>query len=214
MVWPTTGQLDNFDRANENPLGNGTWSWPVYSGDSQLQVLDNVAGGTGATSFQESYWSSTTFGPDSEVYVTFSILTLLSDLAYLDLRIANPNSAGLDCYEWVWDATAATGRLYRVDDTVNTLLGATFSITLAAGNRVGLEMIGSNLAFYDDNGGSWTQRATRSDSTYTAAGFISMGLQGAVGRYDNFSGGTVVAGAPTIRVDYAEFPKEKMRELA
>ena len=62
MAFPTTGILDNFNRANENPLGNGTWSGPLFTTDNRDQLISNAVTLTSGNC--SDYWI-TTFGPDS-----------------------------------------------------------------------------------------------------------------------------------------------------
>ena len=58
---PTTGILDNFNRADETPLsGGGNWA-PLGSQAANLRNM-GVEGGGGA------YWT-TAFGPETEAYL-------------------------------------------------------------------------------------------------------------------------------------------------
>lgn len=70
---------DNFNRANENPLGNGNWtqtaSW------NSMQIVSNQA--VPVTSRSASYWSADAFGPDqySEVKVVTNENTYAGPIA-------------------------------------------------------------------------------------------------------------------------------------
>jgi hypothetical protein len=60
--FPRTGILDNFNRADENPLGNGTWSCPFRSSEYSLRITGNVVLRNGASA-RGCYWSGATFRP-------------------------------------------------------------------------------------------------------------------------------------------------------
>lgn len=86
-------------------------------------------------------------------------------------------------------------RAYRVDNGVLTQLGAQFDKVLANGDDLGGEIIGSTLKVYYNTGAGWIEGLSRTDSTYTAAGFVGLRVFSDVNPMDDFGGGTVVAGA-------------------
>jgi len=203
MAFPTTGVLDAFTRADEGPLGNSTWSGPLFSGQAQLRLVSNACVVTTDGTANSSYWSANTFGPDCEIFVTFNqISTDAADDVNLFLRIVNPGQANLvDGYR-VLLALVAGGfesyKYFRVDNDSATQLGATVDPgpDLVNGDKWGAEMIDDLLIIYTKVGaGAWTALdAGRSDATYTAAGNLAARLDQNVPIYDDFGGGTVVAG--------------------
>ncbi|MDP3704086.1 MAG: hypothetical protein U1C74_25920 [Phenylobacterium sp.] len=198
MAFPTTGLLDNFNRATEDPLGNGTWSGPIRATNGQMKVgsggsanaITRSAGTPG-----QSYWSVATFGPDSEVYATISTVPGNGDYVYLYARIVNPNTAGLDGYAMVMIKQAGDDiwQIRRIDDSAETVLGANATQELASGESMGFEIIGSTLTAYRKSAGVWSSVLSRTDATYSAAGYIGIGSATTVAIEDDFSGGTVVA---------------------
>jgi hypothetical protein len=66
--------------------------------------------------------------------------------------------------------------IQRVDAGVVTQLGAKLYQEFAAGDKLGLQMIGSTIsAYYQAAGNSWTLLGSVTDSTYSSAGYIGLG---------------------------------------
>lgn len=185
----TTPILDTFNRANEGPPPSASWSFPTRQGKDGLKVVSNQAGGNAAADDNYSWWNVTTFGPDCEVYVTVPTLPVSGDYIWVDARIASPNSASTDLYEFTWNGT--NFEFYRMDNDVFTQLGVSIAGTFSAGDTLLLRIIGSTLSGYKISGGVETLIGTRTDSTYTAAGFIGAGGFSSTFRMDNFGGGTI-----------------------
>lgn len=191
--FPSTGLLDDFNRSDENPLGNGRWSGPIRPSGSQVklvsnQILSSVAGNA------NSYWSFSQFGPDSEVWVT--VVTKDADGFAVDLalRIQSPGAAGVDAYWYTAKAQAGTDiyEIYRVDNNSFTLLGATETgPELVNGDKIGFKAVGDVLTGYVFQNGRWTSTIRRQDSTYGGAGYIGIQFDANVARGDDFGGGTV-----------------------
>src|SRR2546426_7508013 len=93
--FPTTGVLDNFNRANENPLGNGTWTNPWATGDGNLRILSNVVAVVSG-GFSDAYWSAASFGPDAEAFVTITTLGVTNDVYYLGVRATTGSVNGYE----------------------------------------------------------------------------------------------------------------------
>ena len=197
MLFPTTGILDNFNRADENPLSDGgNWSGPIFPGDQRHQVLTNLAAGAGA--FPESYRSNTTYGPDAECFFTIQTLPATGEYVSPWVRMQTPNTTGLDGYTVTWTKLAGVDslQLFRIDNTVGTQLGATVSLEMGAGDRLGIEAIGSVISVYVNQGSGWVQQISATDATYGAAGNIGMDSSETTYRIDDFGGGTAAAVTP------------------
>ena len=203
-AFPTTSVLDNFNRADENPLGNGNWSNPWYAGLNNLKILTNEVTSTGS-GFGSAWWSASTFGPDSECFATIAGQPTLNQAFNVIVRSVNNNTASLDGYQAHFETGAVddTVQIQRIDDTATTTLGATITQGFINGDAIGVEIIGSTLrAYRKPSGGSWAQIGTdRTDATYSAAGNIALGIGDNIsGKADDFGGGTVIAGgAPTTK---------------
>jgi hypothetical protein len=193
-AFPTTGILDNFNRANEDPLGNGNWTCPLRSGDNNLRVLSNlVALPSAGIQTGNCYWSAADFGPDTEVFLTISTKPANSECLALVARISGAGSSISGYWgEFCSSAGTDTWDLYRVDSGVFTHLGTQGTAELTNGDKVGLEVIGNNIKlYYKPAAGSWTLKTSASDSTYPAAGKIGINIEQVTARGDDFGGGTV-----------------------
>jgi hypothetical protein len=207
MAFPTTGVIDSFDRADEDPLSDGG-KWSIgpddFGGTNNLRVNANLCKQGGATS-SNGYRNDQDYGPNSEVYVTLSVIPGTAVVLYL--RLANIGAGTTDGYAVYFNFSGTDDALIcRVDN--DSLVGLGSAIVppapFAVGDKLGLEVIGSTVAAYVFQSGSWTQLGTRTDSTYTAAGKIGLRLadSGANAVVDDFGGGTVVGGplAPALRI--------------
>lgn len=180
--------LDDFNRANENPLANGNWTSIVEQTDSGgLQLTSNVVAKTGSgTTWSESYWG-TTFGPDTEV--TAKINTIGSTDAFaLWLRVTNPGLSTMSGYlaDFSFDTTAMT--IYKCVSGAFTSIGTITISTYSAGDIIGFSAIGTTLTV-TRNG---TAIKTITDSAITGAGKVGLGINNkGSGTLDDFSADTV-----------------------
>lgn len=193
MAFPTTSVLDTFTRADENPVASG-WSGPMFTGEQQLQVTSQqlrAPSGGG-----NSYWSSSTFGADTEVYCTIPAQALAGAFLQLFARTTNiPTSPQCYMARLIFASGNDTVRLFRRVGGVSTQLGADITTEdFALNDKFGLEVIGTNVSAYRYTAGSWTQIGTRSDSNISGTGSIGLEWTDNVGRADDFGGGTVVVG--------------------
>ena|SRR3990167_332429 len=202
MAFPTTGTLDNFNRADEDPLtGGGNWgSVPVFVGYDLHRIISNQVASGGDTSVSSTtYWASAT-NANCEVWCDVPVAPANSTDSYVSLmlRLAQPNSSA-DGYlaEFLYDGTLT---IYRIDNETLTALGASVDFgTFGNNDAVGFEASGSTLkAYYKASGGSWVEQLSRTDSTYGAGGFIGLFTRRtAATRVDNFSGGDTL-GRPRV----------------
>ena len=202
MAFPSQPVLDAFNRA-DGGLG-ASWTSPVVSGEEIMEILSNqVKKDTGNAPRGSDYWNGSTHS-EAEAYADLPTLPSVNAYVTLTARIVNPGGASLDGYEVrITDRTDAARMrwsFYRIDDGVFTLVGGnTDDILTPSSYQIGLEASGSTFTFYRTNGGgAWTNIGTRSDATYSAAGYIGLGASGGAAeaaRLDNFGGGTIGAGA-------------------
>jgi hypothetical protein len=188
MAFPTTGVLDDFERPNENPLGNGNWTGPAVGFVNQLKIHLTEGRAIVTDTSAGSYWSANTYGP------AFEIWTTLADLPandYLGWAVSNPGTSG-------W-----TGYYIDVNHGLDTVqvrtqsaqIGADITgVAFANGDSIGLEYSGGVLTVYrKPSGGSWGAVGNRSDSTYIAStGNLWLGTS--TGSFSEFGGGTLAAG--------------------
>src|SRR2546426_2494783 len=93
MAFPTTTILDNFNRANENPLSDGgKWTNPLISGEGARVLTSNAVPINGTNS---GYWSDSTLGAHQEGFLT--VLTAEDSPDYVGVIVStfNENTATL-----------------------------------------------------------------------------------------------------------------------
>jgi hypothetical protein len=192
-VFPTTGPLDNFERANENPIAVN-WSGPIRVGDAQMQLLSAQMKGS-AVGDNSSYWDLQTFGPDAEAWITIVTKPATGDFIQLFLRTVDPGLGTMDGYSCLVNVAAGTDTVefYRYDNGAFIGIGTNLPVEFDAGNAFGIQMIGSDLrAFRYD--GAWAEVNSVVDTTYAAAGYIGVRAFENVSNLvvtNDFGGGTV-----------------------
>lgn len=186
MAFPETGILDDFNRVGEGPPPSADWANLING----LLVSGNTARGSTSNDFNVSYWDVETHGPDSECYAQ-AVDTINGDHVVPCVRL---DPAGPDCYLAWFDMTGGDEIwVRRIDDGVETQLGAVIEgVNLGQGDWGGIEMIGDTLNIYVETGAGWSLEGTRTDGTYTAAGYIGLWGWGTSSYQDNFGGGSVV----------------------
>jgi hypothetical protein len=190
--FPTTGILDGFNRDNEGPPPNANWSKPFGGILGEFKVVSNqcvvdqiLNGGC------YGYWGPATFGPDCEFYATVIAVPTTGDFS-LFARAADVTGFVVDAYgaTWVHDGTI---RIIRSDDGDPNHLLATGTQALSAGDKVGIQIIGSTIRmWYKPVAGSWTVLLTAVDATYSAAGYLMLGAEDPDVIFDDVGGGTYI----------------------
>lgn len=214
MAFPTTSVLDDFNRAN-GALGANYSEEPFNDTiEASFAIATNVVSLT-ADAYGSVWYNAASYGPNAEVYIDIPVAAAAG--AYnLYLRIAQPSAAAStgDGYK-VEQINGAGLTFYRVDNGVSTALGATdVTADLASGDKFGAAIIGQTLYAYRYTSGAWAGYGTsRTDTTYTAAGFIGFGLYdlGGTSRYDNFGGGTAVSDNPDRLAAESLFTRRRRR---
>ena len=191
MAFPTTGILDDFNRADENPLdGGGNWGDRVANND--LQLLSNQAAGTAANVLNSRYWAASTFGPDCEVYYSVPVINVAPDYLRLWLRIQNPGAANETGYMMQWLNSSAGCTIFKeTAREAYTQLATLSTPRFAANDQIGMEAIGTTITVYQNG----TSVLSTTDATTTGAGYIAIGCRSTVFRLDDFGGGTSVTAA-------------------
>jgi hypothetical protein len=195
MAFPTTSVLDNFNATNEDPLSRGgNWPGVAYSGGTRMRLVSNAATAR-TTTWCDGYYK-TSYAAGQEVYGT----TGANQIHELLLRQTSVGAAGHDGYAVEFRVPDDQINFYRTDNNVDTKLGATLSQALNSGDGIGADMSSSTLSAYRYSSSAWSAAlTTRTDSTYSAAGYIGLALYDTA-IIDNFGGGEIVAastGQPT-----------------
>jgi peptidoglycan/xylan/chitin deacetylase (PgdA/CDA1 family) len=184
--------LDNFNRANENPLsGGGNWGSISSLGSAQL-VSNAVASPSSTTA--ASLWR-TVFSGDVETYATIPTSTNNAGL-YAETTLSSGNANG---YLWQWQGSDVSPafRLYRADNNVLTTLGTFSGFALTAGDKLALRVIGDSVQGWVYHLGGWQQVSSATDTTYRT-GQIGVRPRGTTPIIDDFGGGPVQAPQQTI----------------
>jgi len=196
-TFPTTGVLDNFNRANEGPPPSASWTTGITGGSNGLKVVSNALA-PNDTASADGYWN-TTSGPDQEIFFTLPTMFAAGDTFRYWWRVLNPGSGTTDGYRARYTVFGGVDQviMQRMDNGTGTTLGATHNMAadLANGDKLGGESISSTHATYSYQSAAWGQLFTRSDATYNSAGYVglSMTIAGTVA-IDDFGGGTVSTG--------------------
>jgi RHS repeat-associated protein len=192
-TFPSTGILDNFNRA-DGALGSN-WTGPVWPSDSPDQIISQRMAPPGS-GWGDDYWSAQQFGADQEVYYTLAALGNGNSSEPL-VRVQNSGTGSLRAYGLYVDDAGDTLQIFRVENTSETPIGAAASVTIGAGDQIGLRAVGTTIsAWHRPSGGSWTQVVSVTDSTVTGPGYVGIALDSGSVRIDDFGGGTV-SGGPT-----------------
>jgi len=196
MAFPTTGVIDDFTRANNADLGT---NWTVIDSLPGLQLISNAAA-AGSAAICAEFWNVGNFGADSEAYVT--IATLPGNAGNVDLFVRLTTETGTaDGYgvEFAQESGTDQTYAYRMDNLVATQLGASVGANFSAGDKLGLEAIGTTINVYRFTASAWAQILTRTDATYTTAGKIGILADTTAVRLDDYGGGTVVVASATSK---------------
>lgn len=177
MTFPLTSLIDNFNRADENPLFNGTWNFPVIGvGGVSLQLVSNQVKAT-ASGANGSYWLGG--HADTTTYVAevwYDIASVTGTDRFLIDFVVDPGLDTSSYYELQMNFNGTDWRLRRSDSGTLSTVGSSVTQTTAAGASVGASLYnGTFTAYYKPSGGSWGTVFTRSDSTYTDV-YLAIGI--------------------------------------
>jgi hypothetical protein len=199
VSFPTTSVLDNFNRADEDPLG-GIWSENLSGGSSSCRILSNVAVKQAAPAGDGCYVTSNFSSPDQEVYGTLPNATSHTTTSGSNIVFCLQGGVGTSSVDGYAlqakkvDAGTDTVNLARITNAAYTQLGASVNQEVTNGNKVGAERKGSSINFWYDGGSGWTQLFTRTDTTYNCSNStIGMHLFSTTYQVDDFGGGDIVA---------------------
>lgn len=206
MTFPTTGLLDDFNRTD----GDSTvWLGVDSNANSGFKVVSLQATGRqpGATAY---YVRDTAKGPDVELYLDTTQQADFDNLSFY-LRatgMAAFNFGTGNGYQLVFSFSNSVGPRngmsingYKVVNSSTILLYDPAVITNMAnvplnGDKVGVSAVGNTFKFFVKVGSNpWTEVGSFTDSTFTGAGALMIGLgnDATTNTIDNVSGGTVLA---------------------
>lgn len=176
--------LDDFNRADENPLSLGGL-WDTRNTSTALKVVSNQAAGT-SVALNSRYWTTKFTSADSKISIDVPTLGATDDYVRLWLRITNPGAAGETGYMMQWGPSDAPGvRIFKETARETfTQIAQDTTKHYVAGDTIAFEAVGTAITVYLNN----VPVLTVTDSTYTAAGYVALGARGVNIRLDNFNG--------------------------
>lgn len=179
--------LDNFDRANENPLSDGgLWS-ASPTGGNPLQVISSAATAVTNGVAGEMFWNPTTFGPDTSAFVTVTVLPGGANYVRLHVRVSNPASGTVRTgYMMQWSNDANGCRIFKETATSTfTQIVQSAGARYVAGDKIELRATGTTIAAYLND----VSVTSVVDATFATAGNLVLGTNTTTVRLDDFGGG-------------------------
>ena len=180
--------LDDFNRANENPLSDSSrWSNGIAgSGETGLHVSSNPLACSKTTTCT-AWRNASQYGPDTEVWAKVGTLPGTGNQFRLYARLQQPGLASRSGYMLRTNQLSGTDQvlLDRIDSgaIVNRL---TIAQELAVGDVVLLRVKGPTLEAWLKRGTTWSLLGSVTDSTYALAGRVGVGIRAKTGRLDDF----------------------------
>jgi hypothetical protein len=183
--------LDDFNRADENPLSDaGRWTNGMNGGEVGLYLVSNELGCTRTTTCT-AWRNNAQYGPDAESWARIATLPGAGNHIRLYVRVQSPGSSAVDGYMLRTNQSSGTDQVFleRLDNGLITTR-LTMNQELAVGDTLLLRAVGSTLEAWRHDGIAWARLGTLADSAYAAAGFVGVGLRQTTGRLDDFGGRT------------------------
>lgn len=213
MVFSVDNIIDPFTRADSSSLG-ANWTQILFGTGPGPRIISNAVGpsATGGGDFSVMYWNPATFGIQTESFITISTKYTVDDYDSMSVGLVYVPSP-MDGYLVQAGINAAGDLLgvYRYDDGIGTLLGATVAQEITNGDAIGIRRVGNDIQLWHRTSGVWKLKATRTDSTYPGpyypALYTSDTNAGSTYRYDDF-------GARLLPVVYDSFDRADENPIA
>lgn len=206
MAFPeVTTLLDDYNRADQDPLSGGTLGWvsPMGfpgAGFGNTKIVSQQLANSHPTGSGSSV-TTTTYGPDVCLVLELPVATLAVGCdIYLWGRVQNAGTDNFSGYAVEYHRFS-TGEyevnVLRDDAGSDVGLDTVFSPSsaiLANGDALGLRCLGTTISGFYRTSGTWNQIGVdHTDATYTTAGPIAIHFENGTStlRADNLSGGTI-----------------------
>jgi DNA uptake protein ComE-like DNA-binding protein len=206
--FPTTPVLDDFNRANEDPVAGNWAQFSITTGYGQHRLVSNTLRDNTATNAAWNYYSAATFGPDSEVFCTVANppangfgVTLLQ--RFVGVGGAESGISGYTAYFGGTASNEITFEITRFTGGVTvSLASAQPGLTWSAGDKIGFRSAGTELSAWVYKAGAWLKVLAVADSTYLRTGSIGLSTFDSNGsptiQIDDFGGGTAFTRAVKV----------------
>lgn len=195
-AFPDNAVLENCTGVDDTTPPNANWTNAALVGATSANIRIRSNGCTTATNGTEAdaYWDTTSFNASQEAYAEMIVVSGSTSYSCVYARLANIGANTTDGYQVCW--FNGNLEIYRIDNGAATLLGATIAQAADANDQIGIKTVGDQIcAWFKDDASAWGEAGCRTDSTYSAGGFIGWTIKGgntvAVG--DNFGGGNLSA---------------------
>ena len=175
---PSATVLDNFNRADENPLTTTNWYGSPWSSNYPLQVVSNAAKGTQNLAWNGGAWKGITSAND-EIVVTVATLPAQYDLISLLVRHEHATHQGYECEFYMDTTSTVQWKLYRWDTnaSIPSISGGYSSGgPISNGDKIACQMQGSVVKAWKYHAGAWSKLGQATDATYATAGGIGFGI--------------------------------------
>jgi hypothetical protein len=189
MAFPTTPLVDDFNRAALGP-GYVNPAFGAANGGTITSNQFNFSGSGAAVATAAKIG-----GPDVEAWLTIATLPTSGNMG-IDVQ-CDSTASTVNGYQLLFNAGTSTVSIRHLIAGAATLIGATISQAIAAGDSVGIRVSGSSTVliefWFKPAGGSWTFVDSRTEARPAqipyAPGFVGLTGPDTVGRYDDFGGG-------------------------
>lgn len=193
--WPV---LDDFNRADENPLDNGTWNTSDSATDGNRGYLTS---NQAAANVGGSFWSSTFTGGDGEVYMTIATIGTSPTATAVHFHTSGQaNTTNMDGWaiEYAEGATNAVGHHITVGSSANGAAAAQVDnqrmriwTTLTNGSKIGFQRRDPVTHVWVDYaaGNGWEWVGAVHEVNVINSGRAAFGLRATTTRIDDFGAG-------------------------
>ncbi len=193
MAFPNTSVIDDFNRADEDPIsGGGLWTSPLVRLDWLPAVISNIA--DNVHGWASAYRNNIT-PTDLEVFGTIPAGASAGANLKLFWRITSPNSTSTSGYSAEFNVDNHI-KVYEITNEVYTLLSDIDTTAVGGvdnGDQCGVQMVGNTIKIFV-NGTQVGSDIT--NSAHTGSGRIGFG-QFSFRGVDDFGGGAYAGSAPT-----------------
>jgi hypothetical protein len=186
----TQAILDNFNRANENPLsGGGNWQG---RGSAPLQIVSNQATGTGSSGFFYGVWlPGGAVSGDVEAYATLGVRDNWSEVT---ARV-QAGTAGSAPLGYAFGSHSDGSTVIEKLDGTGLGGGGAGTLALSAGDKIGIRCVGTTIEGWTwTAAGGWVKQLSVIDSSYSS-GLFGLKQGHNVGTLDDFAAGLAAAAA-------------------
>jgi fibronectin type III domain protein len=189
LPFPRTPLLDSFARP-AGALGT-SWQSPGLADPGTVTIVSTgvTKSGSGASS---ATWSTQTFGPDQEAYLSLSTLPSGNNFFQVAGRVSSLSASTVSCYFLRVTPSTGTWDLRKKVNGGGSTSMKTFNTPFAAGDSAGLQIIGSSISAYRKAGaGAWAPVGSTTDTAIPGAGYLSFTLGDTTARGGAFGGGKI-----------------------